>query len=205
MLIPSGARIDLLGLFCLHPDNSFHPRQLDRLLDSDYRNIHRELAILEQANVLVAAHEGRRKLFALNPHLRLLRYLWALSITPLQFIRDVTDAVQSEKWAVCGLRLLAPTGIELWLPGPLSRPLPVSGPGDLPVQISIVTSDDLTRRNAAHPVYLDLLQWPHFWMSGGPEAFLRDLNPDVQSALPLPPPKREREFIRRPVFDPAED
>lgn len=76
VLFSSRVRVKLLELFLSHPDQSYHSRELARLIGERQNAVWRELRKLEEAGLLHSAARGNRKEYAvakespLYPNLR---------------------------------------------------------------------------------------------------------------------------------------
>jgi len=56
----------VLGLLLLHPGESYHVREIARLTDTVAGTLHKELATLAKAGILVAQTRGNQKLYTAN-------------------------------------------------------------------------------------------------------------------------------------------
>lgn len=74
-LFTSRVRIGLLSQFLLHPDEAYHVRALEKIVNAQYSAIWRELENLEQAGVIASKEDTGRRFFRLNQDYPLLHEL----------------------------------------------------------------------------------------------------------------------------------
>lgn len=77
VLFSSTARVQVLGLFLLHPAKLYQ-REIERQTGQPIRAVQREVERLEEAGLLVRFPEGQRVYYRLNPDYPLLAELTAL-------------------------------------------------------------------------------------------------------------------------------
>ncbi len=65
-LFSSKARVEILALLFLRQDRLFYPREIERAIRLDYKNISRELKNLENIGLLASRKEGNLKIYSLN-------------------------------------------------------------------------------------------------------------------------------------------
>ncbi|MCL7451719.1 MAG: hypothetical protein M8467_01585 [Anaerolineae bacterium] len=90
VLFSSGARVQILRLFLLHPDRQFYQRELERETEQPIRAVQREVARLSEIDLLLRSEEGNRVYYQVNPDFPLLDELTAL-------LEKATDSEPEEK------------------------------------------------------------------------------------------------------------
>ncbi|NQT23402.1 MAG: nucleotidyltransferase domain-containing protein [Candidatus Omnitrophica bacterium] len=65
-LFSSKARVDVLKLFLVNPENSYYQRQVSTLTHQPIRAVQREVERLEKLGLLIASHEGNRAYYKVN-------------------------------------------------------------------------------------------------------------------------------------------
>lgn len=77
-LFSSAARVEVLRLFLLKPEQSFYQRQIGRETGQPIRAVQREVEKLEEIGLLLRTEEGKRVFYRLNPEFPLRTELMAL-------------------------------------------------------------------------------------------------------------------------------
>ncbi len=77
-LFSSAARVEILRLFLLHPEQQFYQREIERETGQPIRAVQREVQRLVDIGLLGRAAEGNRVLFGINRAFPLLAELQAL-------------------------------------------------------------------------------------------------------------------------------
>ncbi len=77
-LFSSAARVEILRLFLLQPDQPFYQRQIERETGQPIRAVQREVEKLEGIGLLIRLEEGKRVFYRLNPDFSLRTELMAL-------------------------------------------------------------------------------------------------------------------------------
>jgi hypothetical protein len=78
VLFSSAARVQVLGLFLVHPERAFYQREIERETGEPIRAVQREVERLEGIRLLVRSSEGNRVFYRVNPGFPLLDELTAL-------------------------------------------------------------------------------------------------------------------------------
>lgn len=78
VLFSSTARVQVLGLFLLHPEKKLYQREIERETGQPIRAVQREVERLEEAGLLVRFPEGHRVFYRVNPGYPLLAELTTL-------------------------------------------------------------------------------------------------------------------------------
>jgi predicted nucleotidyltransferase len=94
-LFASRVRVRLIGLFVLHPQESYHIRALESLVGARYSAVWKELGNLEQAGLLMSEAEAGRKFYRLNPSYPLLpelRHILLKTVAVGDLVREALRA-----------------------------------------------------------------------------------------------------------------
>jgi DNA-binding transcriptional ArsR family regulator len=71
-LFSSAARVQVLRLFLLHPEDEFYQREIEREIGQPIRAVQREVGRLSEIGLLSSRTEGNRVFYRLNPDFPLL-------------------------------------------------------------------------------------------------------------------------------------
>jgi hypothetical protein len=215
-LVRSTVRQEMLALFAAHPEKSFHARGLDRLLRSDYRNIHREARLLVEMGLLEMEQAARRKDYRLARSYPYWGFLWPLALIGGPVVTALESAADE---AGVGFAMLllggADGGLELWAsaaPGWYPEPLvfPEGGPA-LSLSYRRVFLGETPEQGEAALV-AEAVSRPRLLIRGTPGELLRLRGAEVERPRPVRPraaaeparaPRRRR--FRPPEFDPGTD
>ncbi|HSJ53581.1 MAG TPA: winged helix-turn-helix domain-containing protein [Anaerolineae bacterium] len=123
VLFSSTARVQILGLFLLHAENTFYQREIERQTGQPIRAVQREVERLEEAGLLVRIPEGNRVFYRLNPDHVLLPELTEL----FRKASGIGEAeTPGEKQRPAAPQPLAVEQPFPWLDGSPASPLPAS-------------------------------------------------------------------------------
>jgi len=78
VLFSSAARIEVLRLFLLNPEQEYYQREIERETGQPIRAVQREVKRLAEIDLLVSSAEGNRVYYRLNPDFALVAELSAL-------------------------------------------------------------------------------------------------------------------------------
>lgn len=112
-LFTSRVRVKLLHLFLLQPNCRYHSRLLQRILEEDYQNIHRELTNLCNLRILRSRKTGRRKEYNLLRNSLFVPPLWLLIMKASPFIHSLRNRLQSQEYHQAYLFLPASGNLRL--------------------------------------------------------------------------------------------
>jgi predicted nucleotidyltransferase len=94
-LFSSRVRVQLLAIFLLHPDASFHVRELSRQVDASYSAIWKELANLDALGLLESEVSAQRKIYRINPDFPILPELQIIILKTIGAGDTIRQALQS--------------------------------------------------------------------------------------------------------------
>lgn len=168
-LFTSKARVKLLTLFLLNPEEEFFVRELTRDLDEQINSVRRELDNLKKMGLLRSRMKNRRKFYTVNTGHILYRDLRNLIIKATNssenLIKNIAKMGEVDFLLVSGAFLKKTGPVDLLLVGAVNR-------DDLekfldtlettePIKFSILTTDDFIYRVKCHDQFiLDLIQDP---------------------------------------------
>ena len=78
VLFSSTARVQILRLFLLNPEQAFYQRQIERKSGQPIRAVQREVTRLVEMNLLLRSTEGNRVFYCVDPDFPLLAELTSL-------------------------------------------------------------------------------------------------------------------------------
>lgn len=124
-LFTSKARIKLLSIFLLNPDEEHFVRELTRSLDEQINSIRRELDNLKQMGLLRSRIKNRRKFFAVNKNFILYRELRNIvikaSTTSEQLIKSLQKLGDIDFLLLSGLFMDKDSQVDLLLVGKVDK------------------------------------------------------------------------------------
>jgi hypothetical protein len=123
-LLSSMARVKILKLFLLNPDNRYYQREIERETEQSLRAVQREVERLEAIGLLARSKEGNRVFYQVNPEFLLLAELTALF--------EKATGEQREEPETAGLVTAAPEPWKVEQPFPWMETLP---PPPLPARL----------------------------------------------------------------------
>ncbi len=93
-LFTSQARVKLLTLFLLNPEEEFFIRELTRRLEEQINSIRRELDNLKKVGLLKSRVKNRHKYYVVNPKFPLFHELRSIIIKTTDQNQHITDAIR---------------------------------------------------------------------------------------------------------------
>ena len=169
-LFTSNARVKLLTLFLLNPDDEFFIRELTRKLNEQINSVRRELTNLKKIGVLKSKMKNRKKYYIANKNFILFNELRNIIIKASGGIDDVVKKVSKlgkvEMLVLSGQFIGKHSPADLMIVGKvfeedLQTYLNTEVKLDKPVKYSIFTKEDFVYRWKMHDKFvIDLLKDP---------------------------------------------
>jgi len=168
-LFTSKARVKLLTIFLLRPDEEYFVRELTRELDEQINSIRRELDNLKKMGLLKSKARNRRKFYSVNKHFVLFNELRTIILKangPIEaLIKSITKMGEVEFLLLSGVFLQKESPVDLLLVGDLDKEDLEKFLDTLenpePIKFSILKKDDFEYRVKCRDQFIvDLIQDP---------------------------------------------
>lgn len=168
-LFTSNARVKLLRLFLLNPDEEYFVRQLTRELDEQINSVRRELDNLKKIGLLKSRSKNRRKFYSVNKNFVLFRELRNIIIKATNstdnLIKQINKMGDLDFLLISGVFLKKEAPVDLLLVGDLDRSKLEAFLDTLetaePIRFSILSTEDFVYRVKCRDHFiLDLIQNP---------------------------------------------
>ena len=168
-LFTSKARVKLLTIFLLKPDDEYFVRELTRELDEQINSIRRELDNLKKLGLLKSRAKNRKKFFMVNKNFVLFNELRSIIIKATNssenLIKNITKMGDVDFLLISGAFLQRETAVDLLVVGKVDKEnlgkfLDTLETAE-PIKFSVLTSEDfLYRIKCRDQFILDLIQDP---------------------------------------------
>ena len=168
-LFTSKARVKLLTIFLLKPDDEYFVRELTRELDEQINSIRRELDNLKKLGLLKSRAKNRKKFFMVNKNFVLFNELRSIIIKATNssenLIKNITKMGDVDFLLISGVFLQRETAVDLLVVGKVDKEnlgkfLDTLETAE-PIKFSVLTSEDfLYRIKCRDQFILDLIQDP---------------------------------------------
>lgn len=166
-LFTSKARIKLLTIFLLNPDEEYFVRQLTRELDEQINSVRRELDNLKRMGLLKSRAKNRRKFFSVNKQFLLYRDLRNIIIKATNssenLIKQIAKMGKVDFLLISGVFIQKETQVDLLIVGEVDKDVLEEFldklETDQAIKFSILTSEDFVYRVKCRDQFiLDLIQ-----------------------------------------------
>lgn len=154
-LFTSNARIKLLRLFLLKPDEEHYIRQLTRDLDEQINSVRRELDNLKKTGLLRARAKFRKKYYYVNKNFIFYNELRSIFLKAESSIPEIANTIDSygdiKLLVFSGLFVEKDTPVDLLIVGNIDREkltnyLNNELPSKRAVKFTVMTEEDFTYR-----------------------------------------------------------
>lgn len=161
-LFSSQARIKLLTVFLMHPDQEYFIRELTRLLDEQINSVRRELENLRKIGLVKARHKNRKKYYRIDPDFIFFNELRSMFAKELQADKPIVESLKR----IPGLKLILLAGlfvgsdskVDLLIVGDLKKEiletLLLQDPTLRDLKYSIFTEGDFLYRLSLHDKFI---------------------------------------------------
>jgi len=166
-LFTSKARVKLLTIFLLNPDEEYYVRELTRALDEQINSVRRELDNLKKLGLLKSRARNRKKFYAVNKNFVLFRDLRNIVIkasnTSENLIKNISKMGKLDFLLISGIFMKKDSDVDLLLVGEIDKEKLESFLDTLETQrsirFSILTTEDFVYRLKCRDKFiLDLIQ-----------------------------------------------
>ncbi len=166
-LFTSRARMKLLTIFLLNPDEEYFVRQLTRELDEQINSIRRELDNLKRMGLLKSRAKNRRKFYSVNKQFLLFRDLRNIIIKATNssenLIKQIAKMGKVDFLLISGAFIKKDTQVDLLIVGEVDKDKLETFldklETDSPIKFSILDSEDFVYRVKLRDQFiLDLIQ-----------------------------------------------
>ncbi len=124
-LFTSMARVKLLTLFLLNPDEEFFVRELTRDLDEQINSVRRELDNLKKIGLLRARTKNRKKFYSVNKKFLLFKELRSIIAKSTQstdaLVKEVLQMGEVDFLLVSGIFLKKESPVDLLIVGEVDK------------------------------------------------------------------------------------
>ena len=168
-LFTSKARVKLLTIFLLKPDDEYFVRELTRALDEQINSVRRELDNLKKLGLLKSRAKNRKKFFMVNKNFVLFNELRSIIIKATNssenLIKNITKMGDVDFLLISGAFLQRETAVDLLVVGKVDKEnlgkfLDTLETAE-PIKFSVLTTEDfLYRIKCRDQFILDLIQDP---------------------------------------------
>lgn len=168
-LFSSQARIKLLTVFLLHPEQEYFIRELTRLLNEQINSIRRELENLRKIGLVKARHKNRKKYYKVDPEFMYFNEMRSIFIKEVQSDKPIVESLKK----VPGLQVIVLAGmlvgkespVDLLIVGDLKKEiletLLLQDPSLRNIKYSIFTEGDFLYRLSLRDKFIfDILNDP---------------------------------------------
>lgn len=168
-LFTSKARMKLLTLFLLNPDEEFFVRELTRELDEQINSIRRELDNLKKMGLLKSRTKNRKKFYVVNKQFLLYRDLRNIIIKATNssenLIKNISKMGKVDFLLISGVFVKKDSQVDLLIVGEVDKDELEAFldklETDNPIKFSTLTTEDFVYRVKCRDQFiLDLIQDP---------------------------------------------
>lgn len=168
-LFTSKARVKLLTIFLLRPDDEFFVRELTRELDEQINSVRRELDNLKKLGLLRSRAKNRKKFYIVNKNFVLFNELRSIIIKATNssenLLKNISKMGEVEFLLVAGFFLQKESPVDLLVVGTVDKENLGKFLDTLetqePIKFSVLKSEDfLYRLKCRDQFILDLIQDP---------------------------------------------
>lgn len=147
-LFSSQARIKLLTVFLLHPEQEYFIRELTRLLNEQINSIRRELENLRKIGLVKARHKNRKKYYRMDPDFLYFNELRSIFIKEVQSDKPIVESLKR----LPGLQLIVLAGMLVGKDSPVDLLIV----GDLKKEIlETLLLQDPSLRNIKYSIFTE--------------------------------------------------
>lgn len=124
-LFTSKARVKLLTIFLLKPDDEYFVRELTRALDEQINSVRRELDNLKKLGLLKSRAKNRKKYFTVNKHFILFNELRSIIIkannSSDNLLKNITKMGEIDFLLISGAFLQKESAVDLLVVGKVDK------------------------------------------------------------------------------------
>ena len=166
-LFTSNARVKLLTLFLLNPDEEYFVRELTRILDEQINSVRRELDTLKKIGILKSRAKARKKYYSVNKNYYLFRDLRNIIVKATNssenLIKNISKMGKIDFLIVSGAFLQKESPVDLLVVGDVDKEKLEAFLDKLetktPIKFSILSTEDFVYRVKCRDQFiLDLVQ-----------------------------------------------
>lgn len=147
-LFSSQARIKLLTVFLLHPEQEYFIRELTRLLNEQINSIRRELENLRKIGLVKARHKNRKKYYKVDTEFLFYNELRSMFVKDIQSDKPIVESLKR----IPGLQLIILAGLLVGKESPVDLLIV----GDLKKEIlEALLLQDPSLRNVKYSIFTE--------------------------------------------------
>jgi|SRR3989339_108684 len=165
-LFTSKARVKLLSLFLLQPDEEYYIRELTRKLDEQINSVRRELDNLKKMGLLKSKFKNRRKFYVVNKNFVLFYDLRNIIVKAVNSKDNISEKIKKlgniDFLLMAGLFLDKDDAVDLLIVGEVNKSdlekfLNEQLETKRPVKFSILSTEDFMYRLKCNDRFVNLL------------------------------------------------